>query len=65
MITQTRDEIKFNGSEYYLGSGQCPLELLFKDDNEVLLSIWDQSDIPDEDKIPRPDFDLVNGLISQ
>ncbi len=63
MTTQRRDIIEFNGTEYPISMGQYPLELLFKDDREVhhnCFSWLDLPGIPDEEKIPRPDFRAIN-----
>ena len=67
MTTQTRERIEHNGIKYYLGGEQYPLELLLKDDREVHHSCFswlDLPDIPDEEKIPRPDFTAINKVRS-
>ena len=68
MTEQTREKIEFNGTDYYLGRGQYPLELLLRDDREdhIHSDIWlGLIEIPDEEKIPRPDFTAINkGIVT-
>jgi len=68
MTEQTRDKIEFNGTDYRLGRGQYPLELLLRDDREdhIHSDIWlGLIEIPDEEKIPRPDFTAINkGIVT-
>ena len=68
MTEQTREKIEFNGTDYRLGRGQYPLELLLRDDREVHIhsDIWlGLIEIPDEEKIPRPDFTAINkGIVT-
>ena len=61
MTIQIEDGIEFNGAKYTIQKGLYPLELLFKDDKQVHSPMLHfLPDLPDEEKVPRPDFYALN-----